>query len=208
MDRSSDPRRAPGAGAPDPAPSGPARGVLGGDDVLGDALARWASEAAVDEAARARARDRWLRIQAEEEASFVGTLVDLAERARPVVLDIADQRVRGVVAGVGGDFVAVHTDRGQRVLVRTEAIDAVRAEPGGVAVVGDRSPTLDVTLDAVLGPVAADRPDVLIRTRSGTAVRGELRRAGSDVVQLRVAGDPPTPVWVAVDAVAMLVLEP
>lgn len=139
---------------------------------------------------------------------MVGTLVDLAERNRPVVIDVGGHRVRGVLAGIGGDFVAVRTDRGKQVLVRTGAIDVIRSEPGGVEVRGDRSTLVDVTLDAVLGPVAADRPEVLVRTNGGADVRGELRSAGTDVVRIRVAGDPPTPVWVPIASVAMLVLEP
>lgn len=182
--------------------------MLTGEDDLGRLLQRWAAEAVVDEAARSRTRARWLRIQAEESASIVGTLVDLAERAGPVVLDVGDHRVGGVLVGVGGDFVALRTDRGQQVLVRTSAVDIVRAEPGGGDVRGDRGALLDVTLDAVLGPVATDRPDVLVRTVGGAVVRGELRAAGTDVIRLRVDGDPPTPAWVAIASVAMLVVDP
>ena len=182
-------------------------GVLGGDDPLGRSLERWAAEALVDESARARERARWLRIQAEEEASFAGTLVDLAEQARPVVIDVGDQRFRGVIAGIGGDFVAVRTDRGQQVIIRTATIDAVRTEPGGTDVRGDRPATVEVTLGGVIGPIAADRPDVLVRTVRGVSIRGGLRSAGTDVLHLRVEGDPPTPAWVPLDAVAIIVLE-
>lgn len=182
-------------------------GLLGADP-LGQALARWAADAVVDEAARRRARDRWLRIQAEEEATLAGTLLDLAEHARPVVLDIGEHRLRGVLAGVGADFVALRSDRGQHVLVRISAVDVVRAEPGGHDVRGDRAITVEVGLDSVMGPLAADRPDVAVRTRTGTLVRGRLTRAGVDVVRLRVDGDPPAPTWVPLDAIAVLTIEP
>lgn len=184
-----------------------AAGVLGGD-TLGRSLERWAAEARVDESARGRIRARWLRIQSEEDASVVGTLVDLAERNRPIVVDVGDHRVRGIVAGIGGDFAALRTDRGQQVLVRTDAIDVVRSEPGGVDVRGDRAPLFDLPLAGVLGPVAADRPDVLVRTTSGVTVRGELRSAGTDVVRIRVDGDPPTPTWVPIERIAILVIDP
>ncbi len=185
-----------------------AGGVLGGTGALARSLERWAADAMVDEAARQRARQRWLRIQAEEEASLLGTLVDLAERRRPVVLDIGDQRVRGAVAGIGADLVALRSDRGQHVLVRTDAIDVVRAGPGDRAVVGDRAVLVEVTLAAVIGPLAAERPEVLVRTRGGHAVRGELRSAGTDVVHLRADGDPAAPVWVPLAAIDVIVLEP
>ena len=181
--------------------------VLGGGRSLDRSLERWAADAAVDEAARRRARARWLQVAAEEEASLVGTLVDLGERGQPVVVEVGDHRMRGTIAGVGGDFVAVRTERGGPALVPLDVVDAVRAEPGAADVRGDRAATLDVTLDAVLGPIAADRPDVLVRTRGGVVLRGQLRSAGSDVLRLRVEGDPPTPTWVPVSAVAVIVLD-
>lgn len=185
-----------------------ASGVLGGGDGLARSLERWAADAVVDEAARRRARQRWLRLQAEEEASLVGTLVDLAERGRPVTLDVGGQRLRGRVVGIGSDFLALRSDRGQQVLVRTAAVEAVRAEPGERTVVGDRATLVDVALDAVVGPLAGDRPDVLVRTRSGMAVRGQLRSAGADVLRLRAEGDPASPVWVPLAGVDVLVLDP
>ena len=139
---------------------------------------------------------------------MLGTLVDLAERGRPVVLDVGDQRIRGAVVGVGADFLAVRSDRDQDVLVRTAAVEVVRAEPGERAVVGDRAVLVEVTLAAVVGPLAAERPEVLVRTRSGQVVRGELRSAGADVMRLRTDGDPPAPVWVPLGAIDLLVVDP
>lgn len=185
-----------------------ARALLGGGDGFARALERWAADAVVDEAARRRTRERWLRAQAEEESSLVGTLVDLAERERTVTLDVGTHRVRGRVVGIGADFVAVRSDRGQDVLVRTAAIEVVRAEPGTPAVVGDRAALVEVGLAGVLPALAAERPDVSIRTRSGTFVRGELRRAGRDVIGLRVPGDPPAPAWIPVAGLDVVVLDP
>ncbi len=93
-------------------------------------------------------------------------------------------------------------------LVRTDAVDVIRAEPGDRGVVGDRAVLVEVTLAAVVGPLAADRPEVLVRTRSGQVVRGELRSAGTDVVRLRIDGDPPAPVWVPLAAIDVLVIDP
>ena len=44
-------------------------------------LERWAAEARVDAAAEARAREQWLRRQAEEEGALAGVLADLADGA-------------------------------------------------------------------------------------------------------------------------------
>lgn len=183
-----------------------APGVLGGTGGLDRSLERWAAHAVVDEAVRRRTRERWLRIQAEEEGSLAGTLVDLAEHGRPTVLDVAGEKLRGRVVGVGADFVAVRTDRRQDALVPFDAIEAFRPEPGAADVRGDRSATVDVAFSSVLGPVAADHPDVLIRTRLGVALRGQLRSAGTDVLRLRLDGEPPTPTWIPLAAVAVIVL--
>jgi hypothetical protein len=200
MDRSSEhpvqgglPRSAPGVLRASPA----------------SALERWAADAIVDEAARSRTRARWLRVQSEESASFVGTLLDLAERAEPVVVDAGGQQVLGPLVGIGGDFVVVRVPMAGRtaeVLIRIDAIDVVRAAPGAVEVHGDRAALLDVQLGAVLGPMAADRPTVVVRTTQGVSVRGELRTAGTDVVRVLVDGDPPAPAWIRLEAVATLTI--
>src|SRR3546814_9710109 len=71
-------------------------------------LDRWVAEARVDQAAQGRARERWLRTIAEEEATFAGVLADLAERASGVALSTtAGRRHRGSIGGLGADFVAL-----------------------------------------------------------------------------------------------------
>lgn len=185
-----------------------AAGVLGGTEGLAGALARWTADARVDDAARARARQHWLRVQSEEESSVAGVLLDLAERGRPVVIDVGEHRLRTQIVGLGADFVAGRSDQGQDVLVRLAAIDAFRTEPGGGATTGDRAPALEVHFASVLAPVAAEHPEVLVRTRSGGSMRGQLRSASAELLHIRAAGTPPTPAWVPLDAVALIVLEP
>ena len=58
--------------------------MIGGD--LAARLERWAAEARVDEAARTRSRERWLRRQAEESGTLAGVLADLLEAGRAVVV--------------------------------------------------------------------------------------------------------------------------
>ncbi len=193
---------------PAAAPGGPTEGVIAASDAFGRSLERWAAEATVDEAARARLRTHWLRIQSAESATLAGTLLDLAERGRPVVVEVGEHRVHGTLVGIGGDFVAMRADRGRHVVVRTSAIDLIRAEPGGVDVVGDRPPLLDLELDGVLGPLAAERPVVVVRTRTGATTRGQLRGAGTDVIRVRVDGEEPTPTWVPTAAIALVVIDP
>nr|MBA3268429.1 hypothetical protein [Acidimicrobiia bacterium] len=57
-----------------------------------DDVERWAAEARARDAADARLRERGLRRQAEDEAVFVGLLVDLAERGVGVLVTTSGGR--------------------------------------------------------------------------------------------------------------------
>jgi hypothetical protein len=139
---------------------------------------------------RSRSRERTLRQVAEEGASLVGTLLDLAEAATPVTLRTdADRTHHGVLVAVGADFCVVRAG-GADTCVRTSTVTTVRPRPGGGAAVaaGDRLPVRDVRLVEVLGARSPDRPRVVIVVRGGAVVAGELRAAGVDVVSLRLDG--------------------
>jgi hypothetical protein len=181
--------------------------LLGGVDGAGD-LERWAADARAREAADARVRERWLRAQASEEASLAGVLLALAERRETVVVTTSTgRRHRGVVTGVGVDFVVVEVPAGTSTLVVLAAVGDVRvaAEDGGpasrVATTGasssDRAGTSDdglatttlgVRLGDVLAQAAGQRPRVTVHAGT-TSVVGELRAMGGDVLTLRTDGD-------------------
>jgi hypothetical protein len=155
-----------------------------------DELARWLAEARVDEAAAARARERWLRQQAGEEATLVGVLLDLAERGSTVVVESAGgRRHRATVTAVAEDFCALRTEQGTDSLVAYAGISAV-ALLDDVAPAGDRPRALDMTLAEALGVVAAERPRVLVTGRDGSGRAGELTSVGRDVIVLRTDGMP------------------
>lgn len=180
------------------------RGVLGAD--LAGALARWAGDARVDADAAERTRAHWRRVADEGDASFAGTLARLAERATTASLHVGDQRLVGQIVGLGVDFVALRTPAADALVVRTDAIDAVVGETADRRVVGAGSGThVDVTLASILGPIAADRPEAIVRTPS-VAVRGVLRSAGRDVVTLWRDGDRREPVWVPIARISTLTL--
>jgi hypothetical protein len=183
-------------------------GPVGGD--LDARLHRWAAEARVDEAARRRAREWWLRRQAEEGATLAGVLVDLLEAGTGVTLHTCSGRgYRGRVRALGADFVAVGAPVGV-VMVALDAVTSLRTHPGEPAVVGDR-PVDDGTPRPLLRDVAAglavDRERVVLVTRDGEAVAGVLRSVGQDVAVLRGGGEPPVTCYVALDALTELVLE-
>lgn len=154
------------------------------DDLVGD-ITRWLAEQRADAAAASRARERWLRQAADEEAVVAGVLLDLAERAATVVVQgVANRTHRGVVRAVGEDFVALRTGTGD-VLLPFDAMVAVRAE--GAAGGGERAHALDVSFAEAVAAVGGDRPRVLVVARDGSGLSGELRSVGRDVATLRLA---------------------
>ena len=165
--------------------------IVGG--LLGQGLAaridRWAADARVDEAAQSRARERWLRHQAEEEGSLAGVLADVAERGASVVVHVrGGRRHRGEVRALGSDFVALRSADSD-VFVALAAVTSVRTLPGEASPIGDRSIATALRLVDVLAGLAAERAAVLLVMAGGDdAVAGALRSVGQDVVAVRVAG--------------------
>jgi len=175
----------------------------GGPDLLAR-LGEWVASAAVDEAAAARARERWLRRIAAEEATFAGVLLDLAERSAPVVVTgRGGRRHRGLLRAVGADFCGLRTPEGADVLLTYGGIASVRPEAGAEAVSGDRPVTIDVGIAEALAALTPDRPRVLVVTIADTdGMAGELRAVGADVLTLRFDGAGRSIVYVPIASVA------
>ena len=184
------------------------------DDFAAD-LARLLADAAADAASSERSQARLLRQVAEEEATFVGVAVDLAERGTGVVVRTSSGRAhRGVLLAVGRDFVVVRdpSGHGAPAFVALAAVTTLRPQPGtgggGLDTAGARSAPRDVSLAAVLTALAAERPRLQVGLVSGSdePVAGELRSAGVDVLTVRLDGDAGLRVHVALAAVAEVLL--
>ncbi|MEO6121493.1 MAG: hypothetical protein ABIW46_02025 [Acidimicrobiales bacterium] len=180
------------------------------DALLAD-LARWSGESRTATAAQARTRERWLRQQAAEDARFTGLLVDLAERELPLSLVTTSGQVsRGRVRAVAADFVVVASasDGGTTSLVRLDAIATLRLEPGfrQSAVAADRPAPLATTFAEVLAGLAEERPRVRAVADGAGTLTGELRAVGTDVVTIRLDGEPPSSVYVRLAAVSQVTL--
>lgn len=175
---------------------------------LSAALAHFVADATVDEAARSRSLERSLRQQASEDASFIGVLLDLAERGRPIVLSTGGgRRHRGVVRTVAMDFCIIRTDTGTDQLVSYRALGTIRPLPLEAETVGDRPATLDVDLTDALAYLSDDRPRVRIGLIGEPDPHiGELRTVGRDVITLRMDGDPPPTAYVQVALIAELTI--
>lgn len=161
----------------------------------------------------ARARERALRQAAEEEGSFAGALVDLAERGSRVVVRTETGRAHvGVVEGVGGDYCVVRAENGAAAHLRLAALTTVRPSPGErhAPATGDRVATADTLLLEALGRVVHERPEVALVTRGGDVVVGTLRAVGADVVTVWPGPGPGTegPCYVVADAITEALIEP
>ncbi len=155
---------------------------------VADQLSAWLAEARVDAAATERRKQWWLRRQAEEQASLVGVVLDLAERGRPVVLsDRSGGSHRGRLSLVGADVVVIETGRGD-IVVPLAALTAVRPDPGAASTIGDRRAESDVDLVTVMTVIAGDRPRVMVALDGGETLSGDLVSAGLDVLRLLVDG--------------------
>lgn len=172
------------------------------------ALERWVADAVARESAEARARSRRLLDQASEDATFAGTLLDLAERGS-VVLGTSAGTFTGVVAAVGRDFVAMATTAGRIAFVAMAGVETIRGGPGAPrSFAGDRRAPLDAGLAAALATIAADRPRVKVQTISGDAAQGDLLAVGDGVITIRLDDVDRSVAYVRVESiVALTVLE-
>jgi hypothetical protein len=179
------------------------------DDGFLASLDHLVADAVAEEAARERSQTRVLRQIAEEEATFLGVAVDLAERGVTVVARTSSGRShRGRVLAVGRDFVVLRDGGGPPAFLAASAISSLRPQPGAATAdtAGGRSAPIAVGLAALLVSLAADRPRVQVSAVGDEPVAGQLRSVGVDVLTLRLDGDAGLRVHIRLDAVSELLL--
>lgn len=181
----------------------------GADDGFLSSLDHIVADAVAEEAARDRSRERVLRQIAEEEATFLGVALDLAERGATVVARTSSGRIhRGQVLAVGRDFVVLRDSGGPPAFLAVASMSSLRPQPGSASVdtAGGRAAPLDVGLAALLVGLATERPRVQVSAVGDEPVAGELRSVGLDVLTLRLDGDAGLRAHVRLAAVSELLL--
>lgn len=174
---------------------------------LVDSLTRWAAEAQVDEAARARSRERWLRHQAAEDTSLASVIADLSERERAVLIHTsAGRRHRGQVTALGTDFIAIQTDTGADILIARHGVTAIRTQPREQQAHSGRFVKLELRLVDAIAAMAEDRPRVTIATGPNDTFNGDLMSVGIDVLTVRIDGDTRANVYIPTAAVVEIAL--
>jgi hypothetical protein len=164
-------------------------------DALLAQLGVWASEERSAQAAADRSRQRWLRQQAGESATWLGLLVDLAERQvdLAVALRSGGRTLHGRVTGVAKDFCVV-ADRTASTIIALAHVATVRCPPPSdrriedVPATGDRPAPLAMTLGDVLDALSGARAVVRIGLVGADPLRGVLVGAGVDMASLRPTG--------------------
>jgi hypothetical protein len=168
------------------------------------------ADARVDDAAAARERAGWVARRAEEDSTFAGALVDLAERQSVVRLQLRGGReIVGTPLAVGPDVVALATLAG-RTFVRLGHLAAIRSGPGqGLVPSGPRRAATHAgtrTLHDVVCDATAERANVQLVFDDGREAVGTLRAMGVDVLTLRENNAAQSTVLVSFDAVAAVIL--
>jgi hypothetical protein len=171
-------------GEPDDAEAGHWR-----DGSTDEALARFAAEARVGEAVRARSRERWMRQQATGATTVAGVCWSLAEAGQPLmVTTVAGRSHQGLVRSLGGDFVGLAGRNGSETLVPFAMVASIA--PGRGACPTGRPVRAGVRLCDALADLAGERPLVRIWCLGGNgAIGGELVGASDELVLVRT--EPP-----------------
>lgn len=142
------------------------------------------------EAVASRSERRSRLERASETATWRGTLRDLAERRLPVTVRIdGGASRRGSLVAIGADHLALRAGTGQLVLLRLDAVQLVRPEPGLSAPVatGDRERVQGQRLATVLAALVEDRTRIQLGCVGlDEPVVGELVGLGEDVLTVEV----------------------
>lgn len=165
---------------------------LDDDDLFGVRMAarldRFVADARAEQAAARRRREHWLQRQANDEASLVGVLVDLAERGDAVAVHARAGRVHhGCIEVVGADFILLGRGELPCVVVALTAVSAVTTQSGTPIATGARKVVAVRTLAQLVEGLCGGRERVTLVVDDGRyTVTGTLWSLGQDVVTVRL----------------------
>lgn len=156
-----------------------------------DELDGWLAGLAADDAAARRRHRHWHQQIEAEEATLVGLLAGLVERAEPVVVRLrAGHETTGVPLTLARDALVLRA--GARLsLVALRAVAWVRTAPvrtGAAETTGPAAPPAPAhTLATLLAGLCDLHPAVVVRTGAET-LAGRLVAVGHDLVTLSLPG--------------------
>ena len=154
---------------------------------LEDPHVRLLDDARHAQAVADRSQRRLLTEADDQDATFLGSLEEVAETGRIVVLETTvERRVRGMITLLSGDHVVLEGEHGTA-WVRLRAITVLRVDRNTVvrAGGGERARRADVPLSEALRDLVDGRAEVDVVFDGGTSVRGTALAVGRDVLTLR-----------------------
>lgn len=161
-----------------------------GSQAVDAALDHLRDRAETEWAAESRAARSWQRRVDEESATWLGTLLDLAEAGDPVLIDTdRGTTLNGSIEAVGRDVIVLRSAPRERVICLADTITAIRSLHRTATAQGSRL-TADVDLSMLLRAAAEDRQDVVVQPRGAASspIAGTLMSCGDDVCTLRTHG--------------------
>lgn len=156
------------------------------------ALSAWSAERRVEEEVATRTRERWLRQQAMESATWAAALAELVESRSELAVSTRCHELRGRIVAAGADLVILAERRGSS-LVALDHVVALRVGPTGAPPnagwsAGDReragAATTSLRLVDALAALAGERLPVRLGLAGGDDLTGELATVGVDVLTL------------------------
>lgn len=141
------------------------------------------------DAVAARTQRRLLEEAEQQDATFLGSLEDAAERGVPLVVETTvARRLRGYVRALAADHVVIDGEHGTA-WVSLWAIAVVRAPRLSeiVAGGGDRPPRPSVSFARALREVVEQRASLEVVSGPTNVARGTAVAVGRDVLTLREA---------------------
>jgi hypothetical protein len=135
-----------------------------------------------------RSAQRWSGMIDEETATWVGTLVDLAEQGQPATLTtVTGGRHTLTITAIGSNVVVGERSDRSRVFLALAAVESAmlptrRRRGAG----GNRDVLSTATLQSFLFQEAGERPHVSALTYSGAVSSGMLVAVGQDVISIEL----------------------
>lgn len=193
--------------SPDDFERSPATGVAA--NVSDQRLARFAADARIDDAIRARSRQRWLRQQSWEDSSIASLCVHLAEIDASATLHCVDGRLlRGRIHAVGVDFLELSNAASRTSFVPlavVAALETLSPLAGG----GRRLPTAPTLSDVLSALADAEEQltcSLLGSAETGGRLSGRVRWANEELFALQ--GEGKQVAYVRLSSVAVLSVTP
>lgn len=157
-----------------------------------DPFAEGIDELRLQEIRSSREAARWHEQIAEESATWLATILDLAEARSWCEITTRGGRTHtATISAVGSDVLLLDLTRAGQLLVSLAAVTSLSARGRGIPARTDRAVDAS-SMHAALTDLAGMRREVGVVTASGSRFAGQLRSVGIDVLSIQIAPEQTT----------------